>query len=921
MNSFGSRATLKAAGSSYEIFRLDALERRGLPIARLPYSLKILLENLLRREDGRVVPPEDVEKLARWEPLKLPDEEIAFMPARVLLQDFTGVPAVVDLAAMRDAIVQMGGDPKRVNPLLPAELVIDHSVIVDEFGTPRAFQVNADLEFQRNRERYALLRWAQKAFSGFKVVPPDTGIVHQVNLEYLARVVFTTEGKAPQAYPDTLVGTDSHTTMVNGLGVLGWGVGGIEAEAAMLGQSVSMLIPQVVGFRLTGRLAEGATATDLVLTVTQMLRKKGVVGKFVEFFGPGVAALTLADRATIGNMAPEYGATIGIFPVDQETLRYLEFTGRPREQVQLVEAYMKEQGLFHTPDAPEPVYTDTLELNLATVEPSMAGPRRPQDRVGLREVPRKFAEALPSLIKPVAAPVAAAASANSTTVGRWEGEGGQAGLTPPRPSQANIKIDDIEHVLGHGSVVIAAITSCTNTSNPSVMVAAGLMAKKAVDLGLRSKPWVKTSLAPGSKVVTDYLEQAGLMKPLETLRFHLVGYGCTTCIGNSGPLPDVVSNAIAECDLVVCSVLSGNRNFEGRIQQEVRANYLASPPLVVAYALAGRIDIDFHKEPLGIGLNGPVFLRDIWPSTKEVAEVISKSIQSSMFRKSYAQVFDGDERWRGLPVPEGDRFAWEPTSTYIRRAPYFDGMPAEPGPVRDIRGARVLCLLGDSITTDHISPAGSIRKTSPAGQYLVSLGVAPLDFNSYGARRGNHEAMVRGTFANVRLKNLLAPGTEGPFTVHLPDGEAMTIYDASVKYAAEGGGTPLVVLAGKEYGSGSSRDWAAKGPRLLGVRAVIAESFERIHRSNLVGMGILPLQFAPGQSAASLGLTGKERYDILGLSEMPKELTVTATADHGKATRFEVLVRIDTPQELLYYQHGGILEYVLRQLTGKAGAP
>ena len=914
MNSFGSRATLKAAGSSYEIFRLDALERRGLPVARLPYSLKILLENLLRREDGRVVPPEDVEKLARWEPLKLPDEEIAFMPARVLLQDFTGVPAVVDLAAMRDAIVQMGGDPKRVNPLLPAELVIDHSVIVDEFGTPRAFQVNADLEFQRNRERYALLRWAQKAFSGFKVVPPDTGIVHQVNLEYLARVVFTNGG---QAYPDTLVGTDSHTTMINGLGVVGWGVGGIEAEAAMLGQPVSMLIPQVIGFRLNGRLTEGSTATDLVLTITQMLRAKGVVGKFVEFFGPGVSTLPLADRATIGNMAPEYGATIGIFPVDQETLRYLEFTGRPREQVQLVEAYMKEQGLFHTPDAPEPVYTDTLELNLATVEPSMAGPRRPQDRVGLREVPRKFAEALPGLIKPVGAPVAAAASANSTPVGRWEGEGGQAGLTPPRPSQANIKIDDIEHVLGHGSVVIAAITSCTNTSNPSVMVAAGLMAKKAVDSGLRSKPWVKTSLAPGSKVVTDYLEQAGLMKPLETLRFHLVGYGCTTCIGNSGPLPDVVSNAIAECDLVVCSVLSGNRNFEGRIQQEVRANYLASPPLVVAYALAGRINIDFHKEPLGIGLNGPVFLRDIWPSTKEVAEVISKSIQSSMFRKSYAQVFDGDERWRGLPVPEGDRFAWESTSTYIRRAPYFDGMPAEPGPVRDIRGARVLCLLGDSITTDHISPAGSIRKTSPAGQYLVSLGVTPLDFNSYGARRGNHEVMVRGTFANVRLKNLLAPGTEGPFTVHLPDGEAMTIYDASLKYAAEG--TPLVVLAGKEYGSGSSRDWAAKGPRLLGVRAVIAESFERIHRSNLVGMGILPLQFAPGQSAASLGLTGKERYDILGLSDMPKELTVTATADDGKVSGFKVLVRIDTPQELLYYKHGGILEYVLRQLAGKAG--
>ena len=907
-NSFGSRASLKLGGHSYEIFRLDALERRGLPLSRLPYSLKILLENLLRREDGRVVQPADIEKLTRWDPRKEPDEEIAFMPARVLLQDFTGVPAVVDLAAMRDAIVQMGGDPKRVNPLLPAELVIDHSVIVDEFGTPRAFQVNADLEFQRNRERYALLRWAQKTFSGFKVVPPDTGIVHQVNLEYLARVVFTTDSKSPQAYPDTLVGTDSHTTMINGLGVLGWGVGGIEAEAAMLGQPVSMLIPQVVGFRLSGRLSEGATATDLVLTITQMLRAKGVVGKFVEFYGPGVSTLPLADRATIGNMAPEYGATIGIFPVDQETLRYLEFTGRPREQVQLVESYMKEQGLFHSPDAPEPVYSDTLELNLATVEPSMAGPRRPQDRVGLREVPRKFAETLPTLMKPAAAP-----AVNAVPVGRWEGEGGQAGPTAARPSSATLRIDDVECVLHHGSVVIAAITSCTNTSNPSVMIAAALMAKKAVDRGLRSKPWVKTSLAPGSKVVTDYLELAGLMKPLETLRFHLVGYGCTTCIGNSGPLPEAVSTAVAECDLVVCSVLSGNRNFEGRIQQEVRANYLASPPLVVAYALAGRIDIDFHNEPLGIGIDGPVFLRDIWPSTKEVADVIDRSIKSAMFRKSYAQVFDGDERWRGLPVPEGDRFAWEPTSTYIRRAPYFDGMPAEPGPVRDIRGARVLCLLGDSITTDHISPAGSIRKTSPAGQYLVGHGVEPVDFNSYGARRGNHEVMVRGTFANVRLKNQLAPGTEGPFTVHLPDGEGVTIYDASLKYAAEG--TPLIVLAGKEYGSGSSRDWAAKGPRLLGVRAVIAESFERIHRSNLVGMGMLPLQFASGQNPATLGLTGKERYDIPVLDEMPKELTVTATADDGKATKFNVQVRIDTPQELQYYKHGGILEYVLRQLA------
>src|SRR5438132_2246070 len=915
-NSFGARAPLKAAGGTFEIFRLDALERRGLPVARLPYSLRILLENLLRREDGRTVTPAEIERLARWDPTKTPDDEIAFMPARVLMQDFTGVPAVVDFAAMRDAMQGMGGDPKQVNPLLPAELVIDHSVIVDEFGTPTAFQVNADLEFQRNRERYALLRWAQRTFQGFRVVPPDTGIVHQVNLEYLARVVFTTERRAPQAYPDTLVGTDSHTTMINGLGVLGWGVGGIEAEAAVLGQPVSMLIPQVIGFRLTGKLSEGATATDLGLTITQMLRAKGVVGKFVEFFGPGVSTLPLADRATIGNMAPEYGATIGIFPVDQETLRYLEFTGRPPELTQLVEAYTKEQGLFHSPNAAEPQYTDTLELNLATVEPSMAGPRRPQDRVGLREVPRKFAEALPSLIKPVTP-----SAVPAVPVGRWEGEGGQAGAAPPppRPSHATLRIDDVDHVLRHGSVVIAAITSCTNTSNPSVMVAAGLMAKKAVARGLRSKPWVKTSLAPGSKVVTDYLKQAGLMEPLETLRFHLVGYGCTTCIGNSGPLPEAVSNAVNECDLVVCSVLSGNRNFEGRIQQEVRANYLASPPLVVAYALAGRIDIDFHNEPLGIGMGGPVFLREIWPSAQEVADVIGRSIQSSMFRKSYAQVFDGDERWRGLPVPEGDRFAWEPDSTYIRRAPYFDGMPGAPGPVGDIRGARVLCLLGDSITTDHISPAGAIRKTSPAGQYLIGHGVQPADFNSYGSRRGNHEVMVRGTFANVRLNNLLAPGTEGPVTVHLPDGEQMTIYDASVKYQAEG--VPLLVIAGKEYGSGSSRDWAAKGPRLLGVRAVIAQSYERIHRSNLVGMGILPLQFQAGQSPETLGLSGKETFDLTGLGDVlaegfprGRELTVTARRADGTSVQLRTLVRIDTPQELQYYRHGGILEYVLRQL-------
>src|SRR3989442_122000 len=818
-NSFGTRARLAVAGRSFEIFRLGALEQRGFAIGRLPYSLRILLENLLRLEDGRTVRGAEIERLARWDPKKLPDDEIAFMPARVLMQDFTGVPAVVDFAAMRDAMQAMGGDPTHVNPLLPAELVIDHSVIVDEFGTPTAFQVNADLEFQRNRERYALLRWAQQTFQGFRVVPPDTGIVHQVNLEYLARVVFTTSGPTPQAYPDTLVGTDSHTTMINGLGVLGWGVGGIEAEAAMLGQAVSMLIPQVVGFRLTGKLAEGATATDLVLTVTELLRKRGVVGKFVEFYGPGIATLPLADRATIGNMAPEYGATVGLFPVDQETLRYLEFTGRTKEQVALVAAYMKEQGLFHTPDAPEPVYSDTLSLDLSTVEPSLAA--------------------------------------------RKAGEGG------PEPQRG-----------------------------------------------------VKTTLAPGSKVVTDYLDRAGLTPFLERLRFHLVGYGCTTCIGNSGPLPEPVSAAIAEGELVVCAVLSGNRNFEGRIQQEVRANYLASPPLVVAYALAGRIDLDLQQEPLGTGKDGkPVYLRDIWPSAKEVDDVIRTSIKSAMFRTQYGEVFKGDERWNGLPVPAGDRFAWEPDSTYIRRAPYFDAMPAAPAPIEDIRAVRVLCLLGDSITTDHISPAGSIPKTSPAGKYLVERGVEPKDFNSYGSRRGNHEIMVRGTFANGRLKNLLAPGTEGPVTVHLPDGEQLSIYDPSGKEQAEGG--PLLVLAGKEYGSGSSRDWAAKGPRLLGVRAVIAQSYERIHRSNLVGMGILPLQFLPDQSPATLGLTGKESFDLSGLADVlaegfprGKELTVRGTRPDGSRLEFRTTVRIDTPQELMYYRHGGILEYVLRQLRG-----
>ena len=923
-NSFGTRARLAVAGRSFEIFRLEALDKHGFAIGRLPYSLRILLENLLRLEDGRTVRREDIERLARWDPKKVPDDEIAFMPARVLMQDFTGVPAVVDLAAMRDAMQAMGGDPTLVNPLLPAELVIDHSVIVDEFGTPTAFQVNADLEFQRNRERYALLRWAQQTFQGFRVVPPDTGIVHQVNLEYLARVVFTTSGPTPQAYPDTLVGTDSHTTMINGLGVLGWGVGGIEAEAAMLGQAVSMLIPQVVGFRLTGKLAEGATATDLVLTVTEMLRKRGVVGKFVEFYGPGIATLPLADRATIGNMAPEYGATVGIFPVDQETLRYLEFTGRTKEQVALVAAYMQEQGLFHTPDAPEPVYSDTLSLDLSTVEPSLAGPRRPQDRVPLRAVGRAFLDALPTLVKP-SSPIAPPADVRN----HWEAEGGQAfgggtavAAPPQRRTHVDLKLEGVECKLRHGSVVIAAITSCTNTSNPSVMIAAGLVAKKAVERGLESQSWVKTSHAPGSKVVTDYLDQAGLTPYLERLRFHLVGYGCTTCIGNSGPLPEPVSAAIAEGELVVCAVLSGNRNFEGRIQQEVRANYLASPPLVVAYALAGRIDLDLQHEPLGTGKDGkPVYLRDIWPSAREVDDVIRTSIKSAMFRTQYSEVFKGDERWSGLPVPAGDRFAWEPDSTYIRRAPYFDGMPAAPAPIEDIRAARVLCLLGDSITTDHISPAGSIRKTSPAGKYLVERGVEPKDFNSYGSRRGNHEVMVRGTFANVRLKNLLAPGTEGPVSVHLPDGEQMSIYDASVQYQAEG--VPLLVLADKEYGSGSSRDWAAKGPRLLGVRAVIAQSYERIHRSNLVGMGILPLQFLPDQSPATLGLTGKETFDLTGLGEVlaegfprGKELTVRGARPDGSRLEFRATVRIDTPQELVYYRHGGILEYVLRQLRG-----
>jgi aconitate hydratase len=889
-NSFGSQAKLKVGDRTYTIYRLDAVEKKHPAAARLPFSLKILLENLLRTEDGVSVRAAEIEALAKWDPKAEPDREIAFTPARVLLQDFTGVPAVVDLAAMRDAMQKMGGDPKQINPLQPAELVIDHSVQVDEFGTADAFTKNAELEFERNRERYGFLRWGQKAFHNFKVVPPDTGIVHQVNLEYLARVIFANESNV--AYPDTLVGTDSHTTMINGLGVLGWGVGGIEAEAAMLGQPVSMLIPHVIGFRLKGKLPEGATATDLVLTVTEMLRKKGVVGKFVEYFGPGLAELTLADRATIANMAPEYGATCGIFPVDAETLRYLKFSGRSDEQIALVEAYCKEQGMFHTAQTPEAIYSDIVELDLSTVEPCLAGPTRPQDRVRLGDMKKNFETALPVL----------------QSKSRKKGDA--------KPQAAGAGKGDVKN----GSVVIAAITSCTNTSNPYVLLAAGLLAKKAVERGLQTKPWVKTSLAPGSKVVTDYLADAGVLRSLEQLRFYLVGYGCTTCIGNSGPLPTEVSKQIEEGDLVVSAVLSGNRNFEGRIHAEVRANYLASPPLVVAYALAGRVDIDLQKDPLGNDSAGkPVYLRDLWPTQKEIRDAVDKSVRSDMFRKSYGEVYKGDLSWQSLPVPEGDRYAWDAKSTYVKHPPYFENMGKQPGAVADIKNARVLAVLGDSITTDHISPAGSIKASSPAGRYLIEHGVQAQDFNSYGSRRGNHEVMVRGTFANIRLKNLLAPGTEGGVTRHLPDGAPMSIYDAAMQYEKEG--TPLVILAGKEYGSGSSRDWAAKGPRLLGVRAVIAESYERIHRSNLVGMGILPLQYKPGEATAALGLTGEEVYEIDGLpaaleATVGRSVTVKAKAADGKVKTFTALLRIDTPQEVLYYKHGGILQYVLRQLLG-----
>ncbi len=886
-NSFSARADLSVGDKTYEIYRLDALEA-DYKVSRLPYSMKVLLENLLRFEDNKTVSASDIKAIASWDPKAEPSQEIAYRPARVLMQDFTGVPAVVDLAAMRDAMKALGGDPEKINPLQPAELVIDHSVQIDEFGKPTAMDLNAKLEYQRNEERYSFLKWGQKAFSNFKVVPPDTGIVHQVNLEYLGRVVFAQENNGVlQAYPDTLVGTDSHTTMINGAGVLGWGVGGIEAEAAMLGQPVSMLIPQVVGFKLTGELPEGATATDLVLLVVEMLRKHGVVGKFVEFFGDGLDHLSLADRATLANMAPEYGATCGIFPVDEETLNYLRLSGRAEDQIALVEAYAREQGMFRAPGQPNAEYTSVVELDMSTVEPSIAGPKRPQDRVPLRSSKGMFNDALKAL----------KAERNLQS----------------KPAIANIDGQDYE--LNDGAVVIASITSCTNTSNPSVMLGAGLVAKKAKEKGIKVKPWVKTSLAPGSQVVTEYLNQAGLMDDLEALGFHVVGYGCATCIGNSGPLPAPVSKAIAEGNLSATSVLSGNRNFEGRVHAEVRMNYLASPPLVVAYAIAGTMDIDLVNEPIAQDAEGnDVYLKDIWPTQAEVKDVVSRCVTRDDFTKVYQDVFKGENRWTSLASPEGQSFAWQADSTYIQNPPYFDGMTSDIGDVSDIQGARALALLGDSVTTDHISPAGSIKPDSPAGKYLLSRGVQQADFNSLGSRRGNHEVMMRGTFANIRLRNLLAPGTEGGVTIHQPSGEQMSIYDAAMKYKADN--VPSIVIAGKEYGSGSSRDWAAKGPRLLGVHAVIAESYERIHRTNLVCMGVLPLQFNDGDTPASLGLTGKETFNITGLGDgSAKTVKVTAVAEDGSEKSFDVRVRIDTPQEVEYYRHGGILQYVLRQLA------
>jgi aconitate hydratase A / 2-methylisocitrate dehydratase len=999
-NSFGAQHTLEVGGREYEIFRLDSLQAR-FDVARLPFSLKVLLENLLRTEGNGSVSAADVEALASWDAEARPSKEIAFTPARVLMQDFTGVPAVVDLAAMRDAIVELGGDPAKIEPLVPAELVIDHSVQVDAFASRDAFKINAEREFERNQERYRFLRWGQSAFDAFKVVPPDTGIVHQVNLEYLARVVFTGEsrraagdsdrssGERPvQAYPDTLVGTDSHTTMINGLGVLGWGVGGIEAEAAMLGQPMSMLIPRVLGFKLHGELPEGATATDLVLTVTEMLRERGVVGMFVEFYGAGLAGLPLADRATIGNMSPEFGSTCAIFPVDAETLRYLEFSGRPKRQIELVETYCREQGLWHDEHAEEPTYSERIELDLGEVVPSIAGPKRPQDRVPLSRSQEAFREALDGYLPessddddalggtfPASDPTAFQAPSNGDgareahwvggtgeahgaggageghgpsgageargTGGAGEGHGASGGAGSVAQAAPHARVGqpvskDAAHPshdrLGHGDVVIAAITSCTNTSNPSVMIGAGILARNALARGLASKPWVKTSLAPGSKVVTEYLDKAGLTEALERLGFNLVGYGCTTCIGNSGPLPEDISEEIQREDIAAVSVLSGNRNFEGRINPDVKMNYLASPPLVVAYALAGTMDIDLTSDPLGRDESGEeVYLRDIWPSAREISDTIEQAVQSDMFRSSYAEVFDGDERWQTLEVPTGERFAWEPDSTYVRLPPYFEGMSPEPEPLTDIEGARVLALLGDSVTTDHISPAGAIKRDSPAGAYLQEHGVGPRDFNSYGSRRGNHEVMIRGTFANIRLRNRLAPGTEGGVTLHLGSptgaegggsdapgagGREMSIYDAAMAYTEEG--IPLVVIGGREYGSGSSRDWAAKGTKLLGVRAVIAESFERIHRSNLIGMGVLPLQFPPGESAESLGIDGHERFDIGGIArplndgELPRTCAVKA----GEV-EFEATVRIDTPKEADYFRHGGILQYVLRQLLAK----
>ena len=886
-NSFNAKAKLTVGKQHYTFFRLPV--ETCPAIAHLPFSLKILLENLLRREDGVSVTTDDIEALTNWQPQATPDQEIAFMPSRVLLQDFTGVPAIVDLAAMRDAMKSLGGDPDKINPLQPAELVIDHSVQVDKFGNAGAMQLNAELEYSRNRERYSFLKWGQNAFSNFKVVPPDTGIVHQVNLEYLARVVFTREvGGELHAYPDTVVGTDSHTTMINGLGVLGWGVGGIEAEAAMLGQAVSMLIPHVVGFRLTGQLPEGATATDLVLTVVEMLRQHGVVGKFVEFFGDGLDHLTLADRATIANMAPEYGATCGIFPIDDETLNYMRLSGRSEDNIKLTEAYAKEQGMFRTPGMAEAGYTSVLTLDLGTVVPSLAGPKRPQDRVPLTNAKSLFNEALSAL----------------------NTQRHKSGM----PVTATINNE--KATLNDGAVVIAAITSCTNTSNPSVMLGAGLLARNAIARGLKVKPWVKTSLAPGSRVVTRYLEQANVLDDLNTLGFNVVGYGCTTCIGNSGPLLPDVSKAIAEGDLSVCSVLSGNRNFEGRVHAEVRMNYLASPPLVVAYAIAGTMDIDLYNEPMGKDEQGdPVYLKDIWPSQKTIRDIVANNVNRDEYTDTYKDVFGGEHRWQQLPSPEGKLFDWQADSTYVKNPPYFDGMTAQPPAISDIKGARVLALLGDSVTTDHISPAGAIKADSPAGLYLSEHGVKSTDFNSYGSRRGNHEVMMRGTFANIRLRNQLAPGTEGSITVHLPDGEQMSIYDAAMRYHDEN--TPLIVIAGKEYGTGSSRDWAAKGPRLLGVSAVIAISYERIHRSNLLGMGILPLQFMEGDNAETLGLDGHELFTIEGLGDgSAKEVTVTATSE-GDTKTFKALVRIDTPQEVEYYRNGGILHYVLRQLISE----